>query len=225
MPSTNQLGTAVDSPIVREASQEELRVLGCLIEKQRTTPDAYPLSVNALRAAANQSTNRDPVLELDELEVKEAAQALGKRGWARFTSGQGSRAAKYRQTFDQALGLGRDETAVLGVLMLRGPQTPGELKGRAERLHPFAGLDEVQGILDRLAERELVSALERRPGQKEQRYRHRLGAEESDEAPRAAHGSPPDLGSPALDDRVEEIERQVSDLKRAVDALRAELGG
>jgi len=220
---------------VREASPEELRVLGCLIEKQRTTPDAYPLSVNALRAAANQSTNRYPVLELDEHTVHQAAQSLGKRGWARFTSGQGSRAAKYRQTFDEALGLGRDEIAVLGVLMLRGPQTPGELKGRAERLHHFPDLAELQATLDRLAERELVAGLERRPGQKERRYRHRLGVEAQDEAdreeeseppePRAAHGSPPDLGSPALDHRVEEIERQVADLRRAVDALRAELGG
>ena len=207
-------------------------MLGCLIEKQRTTPDAYPLSVNALRAAANQSTNRDPVLELDERTVHQAAQSLGKRGWARFTSAQGSRAAKYRQTFDEALGLGRDETAVLGVLMLRGPQTPGELKGRAERLHRFADLAELQGTLDRLAERELVAGLERAPGQKERRYRHLLGSEEAEEvaaaapiASRAAHGSPPDLGSPALDQRVEEIERQVADLRRAVDALRAELGG
>lgn len=200
-------------------------MLGCLIEKQRTTPDGYPLSVNALRSAANQSTNRDPVLDLDEQTVKHAAQELGKRGWARFTSGQGSRAAKYRQTFDEALGLGRAETAVLGVLMLRGPQTPGELKGRTERLHAFAGLDELQATLERLSERELVAGLERRPGQKEQRYRHLLGADEPDEAPRAAHGSPPDLGSPELDDRVQEIERQVADLRRAVDAMRAELGG
>ncbi len=211
-------------------------MLGCLIEKQRTTPDAYPLSVNALRAAANQSTNRDPVLDLDERTVHQAAQSLGKRGWARFTSGQGSRAAKYRQTFDEALGLGRDEIALLGVLMLRGPQTPGELKGRAERLHHFAELAELQAVLDRLAERELVAGSERRPGQKERRYRHRLGVEaqgdpdQGEDAvepaePRAAHGSPPDLGSPALDDRVEEIERQVADLRRAVDALRTELGG
>lgn len=205
-------------------------MLGCLIEKQRTTPDVYPLSVNALRAAANQSTNRDPVLELDERTVHEAAQSLGKRGWARFTSGQGSRAAKYRQTFDEALGLGREETAVLGVLMLRGPQTPGELKGRAGRLHHFADLAELQATLDRLAERELVTGLGRRPGQKERRYRHLLGADEGEDAvepaaPRAAHGSPPDLGSPALDHRVEEIERQVAELRRAVDALRAELGG
>ena len=204
-------------------------MLGCLIEKQRTTPDAYPLSVNALRSAANQSTNRDPVLDLDEPTVKEAAQALGKRGWARFTSGQGSRAAKYRQTFDEALGLGRGETAVLGVLMLRGAQTPGELKGRTERIHAFESLAEVQETLDRLAERELVAALERRPGQKEQRYRQLLGGDEGEApaapAPRAAHGSPPDLGSPALDDRVQEIERQVADLRRAVDALRSELGG
>jgi len=205
-------------------------VLGCLIEKQRTTPDAYPLSVNALRAAANQSTNRDPVLDLDERTVQQAAQSLGKRGWARFTSGQGSRAAKYRQTFDEALGLGREETAVLGVLMLRGPQTPGELKGRAGRLHHFADLAELEATLDRLADRELVAGLERRPGQKEHRYRHLLGADEDADAvepasPRAVHGSPPDLGSPALDHRVEEIERQVADLRRAVDALRDELGG
>jgi len=204
-------------------------VLGCLIEKQRTTPDAYPLSVNGLRAAANQSTNRDPVLDLDERTVHQAAQALGKRGWARFTSGQGSRAAKYRQTFDEALGLGRDETAVLGVLMLRGAQTPGELKGRTERLHHFADLGELQATLDGLVEREIVTGLERRPGQKEQRYRHMLGTDDEEEdvveAPRAAHGSPPDLGSPALDDRVQEIERQVADLQRAVDALRVELGG
>jgi uncharacterized protein YceH (UPF0502 family) len=212
---------------VREASPEELRVLGCLIEKQRTTPDAYPLSVNALRNAANQSTNRDPVLDLDERTVHSAAQELGKRGWARFTSGHGSRAAKYRQTFDEALGLGRDETAVLGVLMLRGPQTPGELKGRAGRLHAFASLEDLQSTLDRLAERELVAALERRPGQKEQRYRQLLGGDGAEEPapPRAAHGSPPDLGSPELDNRVEEIERQVADLRQAVDALRAELGG
>ncbi len=204
-------------------------MLGCLIEKQRTTPDAYPLSVKALRSAANQSTNRDPVLDLDERTVKVAAQELGKRGWARFTSGQGSRAAKYRQTFDEALSLDRGETAVLGVLMLRGAQTPGELKGRTERIHAFAGLAELQETLDRLAERELVAALERRPGQKEQRYRHLLGGDQdevpAEPAPRAAHGSPPDLGSPALDDRVQEIERQVADLRRAVDALRAELGG
>jgi uncharacterized protein len=201
-------------------------VLGCLIEKQRTTPDAYPLSVNALRAAANQSTNRDPVLDLDEATVKEAAQSLGKRGWARFTSGQGSRAAKYRQTFDEALGLGRDEMALLGVLMLRGPQTAGELKGRADRLHSFESLAQVQETLDRLAERELVAALDRVPGQKERRFRHLLGAGDEDAPPpRAGHGSPPDLGSPELDDRVQEIERQVADLKQAVDALRAELGG
>jgi uncharacterized protein YceH (UPF0502 family) len=212
---------------VRQASPEELRVLGCLIEKQRTTPDGYPLSVNALRAAANQSTNREPVMDLDELAVREAAQSLGRRGWARFTSGSGSRAAKYRQTFDEALGLGRDETAVLGLLMLRGPQTPGELKARIERLHRFDDLAELQAALERLSERELVAGLERRPGQKERRYRHLLGAQDEQlaPAPRAAHGSPPDLGSPALDERVQEIERQVAELRRAVDALRGELGG
>ena len=108
---------------------EELRVLGCLIEKQRTTPDAYPLSVNALRLACNQSTNRDPVVDWDERTVRTAAQRLGERGWARFTSGAGSRAAKYRHVFDSALGLSPGETAVLAVLMLRGPQTPGRAEG------------------------------------------------------------------------------------------------
>ncbi len=213
-----------------EPDAVEIRVLGCLIEKQRTTPDAYPLSVNALRAAANQSTNRDPVLDLDERAVHQAAQSLGKRGWARFTSGQGSRAAKYRQTFDQALGLSRDQTAVLGVLMLRGPQTPGELKARAERLHHFTDLAELQGTLDGLVERDLVAGLERRPGQKERRYRHLLGGDEGEETTEpAAQGVPadsaPDLDAPALEDRVQEIERQLADLRRVVDALRAELGG
>lgn len=159
-----------------DADPVELRVLACLLEKQRTTPDQYPLSLNALRLACNQTTNRDPVLSLDEGEIHEALQRLARRGWTRLASGAGSRAAKYRQLFDEAMGLGGDEVAVLCVLMLRGPQTPGELNQRTGRLHAFSGLDELHETLDGLAARDLVVRLERRPGQKEERYRHLLGA-------------------------------------------------
>ena len=120
-----------------DADAIELRVLGCLLEKQRTTPDQYPLTLNALRLACNQSTNRDPIVDYDEREIHDALQRLARRGWTRVASGPGSRAAKYRQLFDQELGLERDATAVLCVLMLRGAQTPGELKQRTERLHRF----------------------------------------------------------------------------------------
>ena len=134
-----------------DADPVELRVLGCLLEKQRTTPDQYPLSLNALRLACNQTTNRDPVVAYDEHEIHDALQRLARRGWTRLASGAGSRAAKYRQLFDDALGLGGDEVAVLCVLMLRGPQTPGELNQRTARLHAFPGLEAVHATLDRLA--------------------------------------------------------------------------
>ena len=117
----------------------EIRVLGCLIEKQRTTPDQYPLSLNSLRLACNQSTNRDPVVEYDETTVREAAQRLGRRGWTRLASGAGSRAVKYRHLAPEALGFANDELALMCVLLLRGPQTPGELNQRTTRLHPFTG--------------------------------------------------------------------------------------
>jgi hypothetical protein len=207
----------------------EVRILGCLIEKQRTTPDAYPLSLNSLRLACNQTTNREPVVDFDDAAIRDALQRLGHRRLTRLASYHGSRASKYRHLLDEALGVDAADQAVLAILLLRGPQTPGELKGRAERLHAFESLAQLQETLDRLAERELVSALDRVPGQKERRFRHLLGADEPEAsepaAPRAAHGSPPDLGSPELDERVQEIERQVADLKQAVDALRAELGG
>src|SRR5207248_7800329 len=118
----------------RDLDPAEVRVLGCLIEKQRTTPDAYPLSLNGLRLACNQSTNRDPVVAYDEATVREAAQRLCLYGLARLASGHGSRATKYRHLAEDALGLGREELAVLAVLLLRGAQTPGELKARTERM-------------------------------------------------------------------------------------------
>src|SRR3954469_21938357 len=147
-----------------------MRVLGCLLEKQQTTPDAYPLTLNSLRLACNQSTSRDPIVDYDEATVRDAAQRLGQRGWARLASYHGSRSTKYRQLFDEALGLSPDERALLCVLMLRGPQTVGELKQRSEKLHTFTDLHAIEDTVDRLTARELGRWLERRPGQKEARY-------------------------------------------------------
>jgi uncharacterized protein YceH (UPF0502 family) len=157
-----------------EPSPVEIRVLGALIEKQRTTPDQYPLTLNALRLACNQSTNRDPVVDYDEATIRDGLARLRQRGWTRYASAQGGRAAKYRQLFDEALGLGRDEMAVLSVLMLRGQQTPGELKQRASRIHPFDDLAQVEDTLERLVGRELVERV-RRPGQKEDRFAQLVG--------------------------------------------------
>jgi uncharacterized protein YceH (UPF0502 family) len=153
-----------------DLSAPETRVLGCLLEKQLTTPDMYPLTLNGLRLACNQSTNRDPVVDYDEAALRDALHRLERRGLARMASGRGSRAPKWRHLLAQALPLTPDEHAILCVLLLRGPQTPGELKQRAGRMHVFADLDAVHATLDRLAERELVARLERRPGQKEERY-------------------------------------------------------
>jgi uncharacterized protein YceH (UPF0502 family) len=210
-----------------DADPVELRVLGCLIEKQRTTPDAYPLSLNALRLACNQSTNRDPVVEYDEQTIRRALDTLTRRGWARLASGPGSRAVKFRHLFDEAVGLDDAEMAVLAVLMLRGPQTPGELKQRTERLHRFAGLEDVGGVLSGLAGRELVTQLERRPGQKEQRYAHLLGAGGSAPAPA---GTPPmgylrvyaDAGGESHFEDVELPSTRVADPSRGLVAELAE---
>jgi uncharacterized protein len=165
-----------------EPDAVEIRVVGCLIEKQRTTPDAYPLSLNSLRLACSQSTNRDPVVDYEEATVAEALRRLALRGWTRLASGAGSRARKYRHLMAEALGADDAELALLGVLMLRGAQTPGELKQRSERLHGFADLAAVQATLDRLVERGYVARHERRPGQKELRYEQLLGGFSEEEA-------------------------------------------
>jgi uncharacterized protein len=161
---------------IAELTPPEQRVLGCLIEKRWTTPDQYPLSLNGLRLACNQSTNRDPVTSYDEATVRDAAQRLCLYGLARLASGHGSRAVKYRHLAEEALGLDREELAVLAVLLLRGPQTPGELKARTERLAPLASLDDVERVLTDLAERDYARRIGRRPGQKEDRFEHLLGS-------------------------------------------------
>jgi uncharacterized protein YceH (UPF0502 family) len=203
-----------------DADPVELRVLGCLIEKQRTTPDQYPLSLNALRLACNQSTNRDPVVEYDEATIRRALDRLGRRGWTRLASGPGSRAVKFRHLFDEALRLDDEEISLLAVLMLRGPQTPGELKQRTERLHRFESLDRIEAALERLAKRELAERLPRRPGQKEERYTQLLG-EETAPAPAPSH----DAAEPdeAGDDRLAALEEAVAALRDEVASLRSEL--
>jgi hypothetical protein len=153
-------------------SSSEVRVLGCLLEKQRTTPEQYPLSLNALRLACNQSTNRDPVVDYDDATLRDALHRLERRHLVRFASG--SRAAKYRHLLEEVLPLEEGERAVLTVLLLRGPQTPGELKQRAERMHAFGDLAGVHDALEQLIGRELIGRLERRPGQKEERYEQLL---------------------------------------------------
>jgi uncharacterized protein YceH (UPF0502 family) len=198
-----------------DATDVELRVLGCLIEKQRTVPDAYPLSLNTLRLACNQATNRDPVVEYDEETIRVALAGLSRRGWARLASGPGSRAVKYRHLFDEALGLSHAEISLLAVLMLRGAQTPGELKQRAERLHPFASLKEVDGALERLIERELVARLPRRPGQKETRYQHLLSGNGAS-AGADDDGELPDDRFSELEARLARVEERLASLLEAV---------
>jgi len=223
----------------------EIRVLGCLIEKQKTTPDQYPLTLNSLRLACNQSTNRDPVVEYDEATVRRALGELGRRRWIRGASGHTSRTQKYRHLLDTELKLDGDQIAVLAVLMLRGPQTPGELKQRTERLFAFHDLAAIHTTLDALISRDLVERLQRRPGQKEERYRQLLGgevdesdvvatgpaegvAQPGDSAPiRAAapvrEPLPVPVDTPETE-RIERLEREVAELREELNSLKDQLG-
>jgi uncharacterized protein YceH (UPF0502 family) len=215
----------------------EIRVLGCLLEKQRTTPDYYPLTLNALRAACNQSTNRDPVVAYDEATIRDAITRLSRRRFARLSSGAGSRTSKYRHLLEESLTSAPDELAILCVLMLRGAQTPGELKARTERMHPFADLAAVHETLARLIERDLVAQLPRRPGQKEERYAHRLSDDDVPEPVRevaaapAAEAAPvvraPGRPMPAAPERAPAaelpLEERVARLEAEIVQLRAEL--
>lgn len=211
-----------------DPDRAEIRVLGSLIEKQRTTPDAYPLTLNALRLACNQSTNRDPVLELSDGDVRAALERLARRRWTRSTSWAGSRSMKYKHLLDEALGLSRPQLALLAVLMLRGPQTPGELKGRSERLHPFGSLEEVETTLGELAERELVARLSRRPGQKEDRFEQLIGGGSEQGRPETVVAAAPDEPEadvpPAERERIAELEQRLDRLEDEVARLRDELG-
>jgi uncharacterized protein YceH (UPF0502 family) len=197
-----------------DADAVELRVLGALIEKQRTTPDQYPLTLNALRLACNQVTNREPIVEYDEPTIRAALDRLGRRGWTRLATGPGSRVAKFRQLFDEALSLVPAEVALLAVLMLRGPQTAAELRTRAERLRTFDSVSEIERTLEELARRELVERRDRRPGEREERWAHLLGDAADAQAVEAVPA--PAAG---LEERVAELEREVAELRRRLDAL------
>lgn len=210
--------------LVPELDAVEARILGCLIEKQKTTPDSYPLTLNALRLACNQSTNRDPVVDYDEELIFDTIQRLHRKELTRSASGHGSRAAKYRHLTGEQLSIDEAGESILAVLLLRGPQTPGELKTRTERMRPFAELGELERALDALIDAGYVERLERRPGEKQERYRHKLRAE--DEGGDDVVASAPVAGAPApANDEVSDLRERVQALEREVAELRARLDG
>ncbi|WP_420128234.1 YceH family protein [Longimicrobium sp.] len=206
----------------------EVRVLGSLLEKEVTTPDNYPLSLNALVAACNQTTSREPVMRLGEDEVTHAAVALRRRALLRQIQPVGSRVTKYEHRLGETMELSRRELAVLGVLLLRGPQTPGELYTRTARLEPFEDHADLERVLEALMARTpepLVARLPRRPGQKELRYAHLMSGEPQADAPGTADEEPPapTRRAGADGDRVATLERTVEELRAEVAALRADL--
>jgi uncharacterized protein len=208
----------------------ETRVLGSLIEKDVTTPDYYPLSLNALVNACNQKNNRDPVMNLDEEAVRQALSTLQEKRLAGPSGSADSRVTKYEHRLQEAFNFTRGETAILCVLLLRGPQTPGELRGRTERMHRFEDLTEVQSTLQRLMQRDppLVRVLPRQPGTKEARYKHLLGGDTEDggvedvsvaraPSPASAHSNSADAN------RMNRLEIEVADLRKEVADLKQQL--
>ncbi|MBW9400897.1 YceH family protein [Leclercia sp. EC_58] len=212
-----------------QLSATEARVIGCLLEKQVTTPEQYPLSVNAVTLACNQKTNREPVMNLAEHEVQDLLDALVKRHYLRTVSGFGNRVTKYEQRFCNsefgALKLNSAEVALIATLLLRGAQTPGELRTRAARMHEFADMQEVEQTLEGLAAREdgpFVLRLAREPGKRESRYMHLFSGEVETIAAAV------EAVAPATDEtllaRVEALENEVEELKQRLDSLLAHLG-
>src|SRR5580658_9876029 len=188
---------------------DEVRVLGALLEKEVTTPEYYPLSLNALVNACNQKSNRDPMVHFDEDTVERVLYALRDKGLLLNITGAGSRVPKYGHRLSEKLNLGRRELALLCELMVRGPQTLGELRTRADRMHHFDDTSEVEAVLDKMPE--LVLRLARRPGEKEARYAHLLSGE-----PQGAvsSGEPAEAGAPARQDRLSALESEVAELRR-----------
>lgn len=213
-----------------QLSPLEARVIGCLLEKQVTTPEQYPLSINGVVTACNQKTNREPVMTLSEAEVQNQLDMLVKRHYLRTVSGFGNRVTKYEQRFCNSefgdLKLSTAEVALITTLLLRGAQTPGELRGRAQRMHEFSDMAEVENTLERLANREdgpFVVRLAREPGKRESRYMHLFSGEVDLQAMAT---SQPD--SPLIDDdlhsRVDALEGEVAELKQRLESLLAHLG-
>jgi uncharacterized protein len=211
-------------------TEAQARVLGALIEKEITTPDYYPLSMNALLNACNQKSNREPVTDFDEDTVRQALHGLDDQGLAGAVRGSESRVTKYEHRFSEAFNFGRREVAILCLLMLRGPQTPGELRGRTERLYQFDELSDVQSTLQKLMERDppLVKVLARQPGTKESRYTHLFCGDVQDEiqvrsnsqrSSGVASGSPGEERFQAMEERITELERVVAELGATVESL------
>jgi uncharacterized protein YceH (UPF0502 family) len=215
---------------VEPLTAEEARVVGCLVEKESTVPDAYPLTRNALRQACNQTSSRDPIVDFDDLTVQRAVDALKARGLVRFVHpSHGERSTKFRHALGDALDLTPAELAVVAVLLLRGPQTSGELRTRTERLHAFSSVDEVEATLGALATRDepLAVELPRQPGQHQTRWVHLLcGPVDLDAL--AAAAPPVSVARagvhPAAHDRVGALEAEVASLKQRLERLERELG-
>ena len=212
-----------------QLSPLEARVIGCLLEKQVTTPEQYPLSINGVATACNQKTNREPVMTLSEAEVQEQLDTLVKRHYLRTVSGFGNRVTKYEQRFCNSefgdLKLSTAEVALVTTLLLRGAQTPGELRGRAQRMHEFADMAEVENTLERLANREdgpFVVRLPREPGKRESRYMHLFSGEVDLQAIATQSDAP--VADESLLARVEMLEGEVAELKQRLDSLLAHLG-
>ncbi len=209
-------------------TENEARVLGALIEKDITTPEYYPLSLNALLNACNQKSNRDPVMQLDEDAVRDALEGLQQERMAGPARGADSRVTKYEQRLQEVFNFTRPEIAVLCVLLLRGPQTPGELRGRSERLHHFEALDDVQSALQKLMQREppLAKVLPRQPGTKESRYAHLLAGDVAEaEVPVAvatvvAGGSQDATRIARLEQEVAELRRELGEVKDQLERFR-----
>jgi uncharacterized protein YceH (UPF0502 family) len=202
----------VESPAHLLLHPVELRVLGSLIEKEITTPEYYPLSLNALVNACNQKSNRDPVMSLEEDAVLEAIDALRDKRFATIITGAGSRVPKYAHRFSETLNLGRREIAVMCELILRGPQTIGELRNRTERMHKFDDLSEVESIIERLPE--MIAKLPRRAGEKEARYAHLFSG------PVQVYEAGPEAPAATRPDRTAALEAEVAALREEVRLLK-----
>jgi uncharacterized protein YceH (UPF0502 family) len=196
----------------------EARVLGSLLEKEIATPEYYPLSLNALVNACNQKSNREPVVQFDDDTVEDALDRLREKGLGLRSTGRDSRVPKHAQRFTEKHNLGRREAAVICVLLLRGPQTTGELRGRTERLYTFDDLDGVESTLRRLAEMEFVTQLPRQPGTKEPRWAHLLSGEV--EIAEALAAAPPAERGPGDGERIARLETELAELRREFDDFR-----
>jgi hypothetical protein len=209
---------------VKNLSEVETRVLGSLVEKELTTPDYYPLSLNALLNACNQKSNRDPVMNLNENAVSQALRSLDKEGLAGRADGMDNRVTKFEHRLQEAFNFDRREIAILCELLLRGPQTPGELRSRAERMHPFDDLGQVQSTLQRLAQREppLAKILPRQPGTKEARYAHLLSGDVQIQASAAAPETAVAQRN-ADGERIARLENELATLQNEVANLKQQL--